>query len=1646
MADDPFTQYPVIIDLLDSNLKLQTRYLFLDDEAAAAVRKNNSSKLTSRFGKKYREVLGLLSGLGGDESDILDISELGISKKPAVTPIVAPEKKGELVARLEIITDIHLYPEDRVSEVKEKLSIALKIPIYKQYLFAETIGPLYYRITSDMAIGVNLEEAMRSKTLTMKLPVDDQIYQSRDSIQIEALDYFLTLGEIYNKWNIRHFKLVSLDSFIDSSRRERIAELSRTDEYQFQLLYYSFIMRFWPMLTLEVFKLLMTSEKEFSSAYPDLFTDTSLNIQKYQAEKEILNAKYVLLENLPADFRKYAPEQAHLFSRVSEKRIIDVSIRGSVLTVEPVSNTADLFSYIKLDVPNLFEKLHADANIPFIRAHLVVPHQGGVILTKVVSPKLAEGDPRDIPRIFEKIKYRLQMPINNSILLVIPIFNHHNGRGDSLYLILTIQESGRYQVRSSWGEEIQIDFSTMFNLVQTQINPVIKNINNLGRGVFSSINHLPLMDRGNAKFSNLHLDLFWKMPISADKFEALGRMLAEDAKSNIIQPSLAGHHVDQSSKSDLKSYNYQMLKGMTRYDYEDADLYTSNYYEYLTNAKVKQHWLQLFGEGRLMHISYRITDVKVEVYDLREQEFPYFYGYIIYLLYRLEKLAELKGTQKTKGERGKRDRRLGTRMNQLKVLKSRDPDLYLFKKFGSDVVYSRICQKSHQPLMYDIGEYENLDASTRAKAVKFWNYTTNQPVYYYCPNSKFPFLNFLVGYHPRGYCLPCCKKTPGTALVTDAAEGEGGKKNYVYNVCMTKHIHTEEDIHEGASRHIMSYGKTVDIGRIGQLPDIISKYLLYNLEDKEIILEEQTPKIWTFQGVRYDVHRLIKIVRHSRVKEMTVESLMDMLKKPFQEYLISKNINTPLAIIQKPELGADDYNKISNANTSQPLLLLRDDSGLHFIEGIYRLAKAYLVQNEFVNVRVITPHQLQKSALGVLGGKINKSGYYLFGVAQNNANVSNIGAGHSIAAALSMTLSEFVEKCIAYLREFNDRNYYRTLYEGNLGEYFGSLDDLLALMYAMFIDEEVTFTLGDQYPRKFLGWNELFIELAEVCFGKKVILLDDTSIDITGTSFKASKISENIEIILRGLENATNVIPEPSAESVHEYILLLRKKRRSKALFSSNYIYHAIFIFTPKVFFKNFHIEKRIFTHRDEIVKLLRKVILETVAKMPRVEEPRVASLRLLQEFLSSSNYVTEKYYVNRTGMCYAVNVTGKSGAANKGSFVWPIRASMVPASEKDKIDNNPYSRRDSNLDYVEVYKLFTSYNHFLVTKAEEAGAYQLSSEESEYSYSWNMREKAVTPASSYIKIDKFILYEDRIIGLISNGYYYYFKELAYSNKNYEALVKRALGGYALLTEGFKRKRGNETAYKLLYDPDKVNTALVTDMHSLAKAQPKSSLQRALYKKYLYNLFVIEVIGSLDYERNIGIRKKLTELISRTDFRRASALDDFQSSLNKILEHYLEDAEQIQNSITHILNETMERKYLQDILTREVYHFDRTTLQKWSTITSKKEMVAAVRKVADSAVYIGKLGDSGHDEHAEIFPSVFVPCSSSSQKQEYCKQHKLLVDKKDYDTLVDLLADDILNPLKREYLLSSIILQRTREHFNFSKKIGEEIYIKYYSL
>ena len=158
------------------------------------------------------------------------------------------------------------------------------------------------------------------------------------------------------------------------------------------------------------------------------------------------------------------------------------------------------------------------------------------------------------------------------------------------------------------------------------------------------------------------------------------------------------------------------------------------------------------------------------------------------------------------------------------------------------------------------------------------------------------------------------------------------------------------------------------------------------------------------------------------------------------------------------------------------------------------------------------------------------------------------------------------------------------------------------------------------------------------------------------------------------------------------------------------------------------------------------------------------------------------------------------------------------------------------------------------------------------------------------------------------------------------------------------------------------------------------------------------------------------------------------------------DLEKIQEQI-NIYNNNLDKKELIEELTNHKYEFDKITLIKLKNISESKnidkrhELLRQIDKIAE------KIVEHRSPEFTEksIMDNIFIPCNSNFLKnyeQSYCSQ-KLLISEKKYGDIREIFADDLLNPIKRDYILNSVLLINIRNYFEFKKSSNEEIYIKF---
>ena len=1542
-------------------------------------------QLQSFYGPKWRLKCGFepvlydLKNVNGGDVDIPDdlIGDIFETDVPDIKQELFQKSETKPQTYVDIppieLMDIAVYPEDRISELKLKLYTATNIPIYYQHLFYiyrnSTIPLAYNLYLHDVSKPIDIVDANKvSSNNILGFPIDHDIFPNKNDLSIINYDSTKTVDEILRSdYNICY--LISLEPMI-MQNLDVLQELVKSDKIQIELLYYGFIVLYFPMISYSVFEQLLTTV-EIKSIYPDLVPSVGKLRTQYAAEAEILTLRNQLLNTNDPKFAKFSPT-----GTTHPGNAINIHVKSAILKVQTISET--LSNRIQLDPQRLFDTIVPSSDIPIIRANLYI-NRKSIILTRL------DNTP-NIQKVYDSVRYRMRLPTAGTVLFVV---KHEN-----YYIVVVINTDGNYSVRLSWEDETVITFGNMYKEIQNSVNNFIERINQYGRRIFNSSTRLPLVKASNSQFSDLSINMFWYKSLNEKDYYKMERSFDLDLRAGIFAPLVVDEHVPNT-------LGFVMMKNMIDMDPATQDDLGSNQYSYYQDSRYKTRWLASIGSGRPITISRRTTDVRIELTNMSENEFKYFYQYFVCRLYTISE-----GFNQNDQFKPKLVPIL--EKNRLKILKERDPRLYKFKRFGSNIVYSRICQKQHQPEIYYPNEFDILPAVKKSKAVRYWNFTTESPMYYVCPNPIYPALSFIVGQHPKNYCLPCCKKT---MVQYEYALDVGTKKVNIYNTCINSHEYIETDTTTVGSRYIMTYGKALDIGRISYLPPLLDKYLLYNLTEDPIEEMGTVPMEQDGTVTHYSVDILWKLSKNNKIRNVAIDTLDNLLNIPSWNYQTTYNPNqiqySPQEILDNPHVSATHYNRISNADCSYPILIYRNlnDGWQSILDGLHRLAKAKLQGIPTIPVRYITRRQLLKARHDdtdntrktIATEIVKKPGYYIFGVPQNSTNIDNIGALYAVATALGLGIVEFIQATVKQIP-----NVFHRLLNGTISKYFADPQSLIATI------QRINSTNIELGHFEFQSWNELFMDLARYCYGKYCIVFDDRQVEISGTSIKQTY--DDIQLILPShIQESFEIIPPTSEDHpiTREYILLLRKRKRSKNILTNDYYYYPIFVFIPHEFFKTLEIKKRIFMQEDTIIKSI-KVLIESCLTETNKTRNEI-SLHVMEQYIEHVKKKIDMLYINANDKCYAIafdNLLIPVNASDYKHLSLPLTRGLCSRVVKQT--------------YQEMKSFMQMYNDWIVKLSEQAGLIKIVPSDSE---SLSPNESLILPIYPLMKIQSLIVFDKNIIGYATAGLYYWFKSLP--QKALPTVVKYYKQKYNVIE--------SQQIITLYYDPDQINKN-IWDFKQAGWTKSTSGplqaiLPSAKYTVGLYKLLQVVIMDRLDLERDNNLRGKIKKIIVSNN------PNHIRGAIVKLLQYESDVA-----SADVLLNQyiqSMDKKSLIEQFDDSIFRFDRTTLNHFRTISENyltqpdsaqasihKALVAAVTKICSNVTSIISAKDvkliKTHDN--------------------YYHKDKLRIQADRLKILIDIFASDLVNPLKREYLLSGIFNAGTGLNLNLAST--ERLYLE----
>jgi hypothetical protein len=440
------------------------------------------------------------------------------------------------------------------------------------------------------------------------------------------------------------------------------------------------------------------------------------------------------------------------------------SLNDQLSKIKPVKFTTYVRSAVaqvegrtRIDLLRLFGEMHIDESIILLSYRT----RSGNILTKTNK----------------KHSQNIRIKKNELIILF---------TDDNTSFIMRLYPTGYYRIEAKWNN-LELDFSKLTKIFQKSVNPVIHRLNGFGRPIFQDYFKLKEINKFNSSISSLLLDIYWRHgKYFSDIEEELEEMLSTQVFTKTLEK-------DEDKKYKNK---YIFNKGVV-YDYFPlSEVGFNNDYNYATDIRAYQLWEKKLV-GRDILITNRLSDMKIEVDNIKQNEYELLLKYLTLFANRLEKKPKSLETPKVR----------------LKKLKEYDPITFDLKQYGTSLLYSKLCQQKFQPIIYSEDEVNNMLEKQKAKLIKYHNYTTNEPAWYGCDSKEVPYLHFITGKHPKGICLPCCKKTP-----PDRTK----KSKEIYDACLEGRLIEYQE--EKVQRYVMTYGKIMEPRRIGSLPTHFIKY------------------------------------------------------------------------------------------------------------------------------------------------------------------------------------------------------------------------------------------------------------------------------------------------------------------------------------------------------------------------------------------------------------------------------------------------------------------------------------------------------------------------------------------------------------------------------------------------------------------------------------------------------------------------------------------------------------------------------------------------------------------------------------------------------------------------------------------------------
>lgn len=865
----------------DNRFKVQRIYIYLGDPSIKKIL-NNPTKLKKRFGPDWEDILAM--NIKGGQ--LIDIGE---EKKKTVKKVEAKEK--DIV---QYIYDYSIFMDDSIENIKTKIELETGVSSVNQHIFWKTKNgycPFDYYIKYltrlDQEYPINILDLFKNQDnkKMVGIPIDTKLikeYKSRN-VNVHSFLYYTYYSVIYKRFSYNHrnyelkdhklpftlylVDLGTINNFIDRT------EYDRLNMAQYSRFYDGFLLKYWPGVSNKTKKIFIT---------------------KPSSNLTVLKNTFMVEEKTKS-----------WIADVTCQDVIKYFKPTLIILMMQIKANYELAYYLNkelVDIRILYEYLDPGEFITDIS-------YGNRIKRKDCPEK---EKPEDARIELNTIKFRLNL-----------------GK-DKTPLQFELNKSGRITIGAYGKKEYKTTFKSFIKLILDTSNKLINKINSLGSIVMVGGFQLPILNSYNIKlkFMNIHVhlglvkdtvkerDLVYVDPI---KFPALidtmfnyfvpDKFKFNEPVDGIIH-SLTVHFNRIPERKELASRNIsnQMnpnIKIIDEHDIRSQFIHEGSIFKIIMGGirdmAVFHHAYNFLA--RLIYLYHefnagRIKDDPIIKKMLTVGEQKFMKEHKQYLKYSIP-YSKIKRKDIVTSDNVYEYLNQGKSFKEIKLLKETDNILFnydhLYKtKSGRKLKpYSKVCQAGMQPIpmsdqalkkwnKYKKGETPILRYSNKTRP-------SEGDINYVCPYNVYKYPGFQrYDRHPKGYCLPCCRKK-------NFLENPDSMAFRRYAECVkTGQIPTKLERRRALNKkYIKHYGK-IGPGRYSWLPDQLMKIFneswVYNDEEEFInkcpykkirLLDTETSSCVLLRGIQQSYRSYVTAIESALDlgQNTLLDLLIDSLKK-----------------------------------------------------------------------------------------------------------------------------------------------------------------------------------------------------------------------------------------------------------------------------------------------------------------------------------------------------------------------------------------------------------------------------------------------------------------------------------------------------------------------------------------------------------------------------------------------------------------------------------------------------------------------------------------------------------------------------------------------------------------------------------------------